>query len=194
MTYDIIIVGLGKSARDEADTLKKFCTIGVNDVGDFLSPTYLLVLDKLGRFTQERVDTIEGTPANRAYVCHQDDWLLPHVRYGVTKLETKKFTHLQPEQWDLDKGPIPHFMTSPFAAIGLAYRFRSKNIGIIGMDLLRDHHMSKAAGKINKQLKVYRDLLAAKGVGLFNCSPIANLPALPFKPLMAMRPSKARPA
>lgn len=187
---DIIVVGLGASAKDAASILERFTTIGVNDVGTFLSPTYLVVLDKKQRFTSYRQEVIENTLTTKAFMCHPDDWTM---QCSVTKLLTKKFTHAPLDGWNLDTGPIPHFMTSPFVGIGLAYRLGAKRIGVIGMDLKRDHHLSKYAGQINQQLRNLKILLDKKGVGLYNLSGVANLPALPFKPLMAMTPSERKP-
>ena len=187
---DFIVVGLGKSAEVKAELLKQFITIGVNDVSKFFDPDYLVVLDKALRFTPIRKGFIENTNARVAYVCHPKDWEFKNSEMRINKLETEKFTRSSITEWveKIDAGPIPHYLTSPFAAIGLAYQLGAKRIGVIGMDLLPTHHMGRHAGAINRELAKYRRVLEQKGVSLFNCSNIARLPGLPYMDLLAMLP------
>lgn len=182
-TDTIIVVGLGKSAVDRASDLKGFVTVGVNDVARFLVPHYLLLLDNWRRFTEDRLLYIELCPAEVAFICH-DSWF-PRLTgaKSIRKIRLHRFDKagnvLAPE--------VLHFRTSPFAAIHLAFQQGAKRIGVIGMDLLRDHHMSRHGSDINRNLSLLRKKLEDVGVEVYNCSPIAALPALPFKPLEEMK-------
>jgi hypothetical protein len=179
----IIVVGLGKSAVARADALREYVTVGVNDVSRFLIPTYHILLDNWRRFPQERLVYIELCPAKIAFICHES-WIPRLTGAGsVRKIRLKRFD----KTVSVDIPEVLHFRTSPFAAIHLAYLLGAKRIGVIGMDLLKDHHMNRHGADINKNLSLLRKKLEAVGAELYNCSPIAALPSLPFKPLEELR-------
>jgi len=178
MVSDIIVAGLGKSIKDFAPVSQKYITIGVNDIDQFFSPTHLVVLDPPRRFTDKRRETICTTGALTI-------WTTPEWPCFKTDQRRRKITTLRfdnKSSFNIDRD-IPHFRTSPIAGIGLAYRLGAKRIGVIGMDLLPDHHMHKYANIINEQLKKLAKMLLLKGTILVNLSPIANLYSLPSAPL-----------
>jgi len=178
MLNDIIVAGLGKSAQEFASIAHKYVTIGVNDIDKFFAPTHLIVLDPPRRFHKSRMEIICNSKASHIWItpewpCLKDD---PRIK----RISTVRFDNKI--SFDLDRD-IPNFRTSPIAGIGLAYRLGAKKIGLIGMDLLPDHHMHKFRKEINEQLGRLAKLLLERGVILVNLSSIANITSIPTAPL-----------
>lgn len=173
----IVVVGLGESAR--AANLRGLYTIGVNDVAQFHHPQELLILDKPGRFQQSRLDYISCTQANHVWSPHPAWGGITDLPYR--EIKTRKFTRDLDFDWDGEF--LPHFLTSPFAAIGLAYKLGAKEIGLIGVDLREDHHMNSYLNQINHQLHLAWTDLYMRDVRLWNCSRFSLIKSLPYKRL-----------
>ena len=185
MPTDIIVAGLGRSAQDFAPLARNYVTIGVNDIDKFFAPTHLVVLDPARRFSPDRHKTICESGASVI-------WTTPVWPCFENDTRRKKITTVRfdnKEYFDLDKD-IPNSRTSPFAAIGLAYRLGAIRIGVIGMDLLDDHHMNKFVKQINEQLGRLAKLLLEKGVILVNISSIAKLYTIPTTRLSYIQEKK----
>jgi hypothetical protein len=178
MPTDIIVAGLGKSTQKFAAVAHKYVTIGVNDIDKFFSPTHLVVLDPYRRFSPERQKIICETKADHVWTT--PEWPCFKNDSRRKKITTVRFDNKQ--SFNIDK-TIPNFRTSPIAGIGLAYKLGAKRIGVVGMDLLADHHMHKYEKVINKQISKLAKLLLQKGVILVNISEIANLYTIPTTPL-----------
>jgi hypothetical protein len=176
----IVVVGLGPSAQEAWRELRDhFYTIGVNDVARFHQPDELLILDRKGRFTPERQAFIGHTRARHVWSPHQE-WE-PVTELPWREIKTRKFTKQEPFDWDGEY--IPHYLTSPFAGIGLAYKLGARRIALIGLDLGADHHMGAHSGRINHQLRRAWQELGERDVELLNCSPISTITAIPFQSL-----------
>ena len=174
MPSDIIVAGLGNSVKEFAKVAHEYITVGVNDIDKYFAPTHLVVLDPSRRFSDERRKIIQNTKASVVWTtpewpCFKDD---PRQK----KLTTLRFDNKNTFNVDKD---IPHYRTSPFAAIGLAYRLGAKRIGLIGVDLLPDHHMHKFEKVINEQLGRLSKMFLERETILVNLSQTANLYKIP---------------
>jgi len=176
-TEKCLILGLGKSAQ-QAPALGRFFTIGVNDVSRFHhTPDLLVILDRIRRFTPERIKWIEMTQAKEAWVSYPDDWTrhLPDVG-AVKKLKATRYNPTGLFFHD----QVYHYRTSPFAAMSLAVVLGFKEIGILGVDMLDDHHMSRLAKDINEKFNLFaQDAFLRNRIRIVNCSPKSRL-TLPY--------------
>jgi hypothetical protein len=179
-----VVVGLGQSAHDARRALEECYTVGVNDVASFHQPNELLILDRRGRFTEKRQVHISCTRAARLWSPYEE-WqkVLPDVPFR--QIRTLKYSKVDPYPWGDDV--VATFLTSPIAGIALAYNLGATEIGVIGMDLLPDHHMHVNAGRINHVLGCIHEDFSKRGRKLFNCSPIAQITSLPYRDIYEMR-------
>jgi hypothetical protein len=91
-------------------------------------------------------------------------------------------------EFKLDGDKIPYHYTSPFIGTVIAWKYlQAKRIGILGMDLLRDHHMSNNRNIVNRGFGELRQELLKRGTEIVNLSPIADIDTLPLKPLSFIR-------
>lgn len=189
-----IVCGLGRSMVDAVPCLAETTatTIGVNDIYGCLDPDYVLILDRPERFLPCRRDTItqglrrHRSPTGCLFTPYVKQWSTTTGEKGrLRRIKTKKYNLHNPWPWDemRERQVIPHFVTSPFAGIGLAEALGAEKIGLIGVDLLGDHHMSKNAGRIDAEMARLQKELAGRGVELVNLSKISRLKALPFSDL-----------
>lgn len=189
-----IVCGLGPSMQENMDRLSYAgsTTIGVNDIGLWFNPDYLLILDRPERFSADRMWAIgkhlrrRKAPTGMFFTPHVKQWSEATGEKGrIRRIKTKKYNLHNPWPWDemRNRQIIPHFLTSPFAGIGLAELFGATKIGLIGVDLLDSHHMSKNAGRIDAELVRMHRELAAREIELVNLSKVSRLKALPFSDL-----------
>ena len=172
-TDKCLILGLGKSAS-EARGLGRFITLGVNDVARFHhTPNVLVILDKPGRFTEERLQFIHATQAKEAWVCYPLFWnpWLPDVG-AIHTLKTMKYGPSGLFYGD----QVYHYRTSPFAAMSLAVRMGFQKIGLLGVDLLDDHHMGRLVKDLDKMFNDFANrVMVLNRTRIVNCSPISRL-------------------
>ena len=65
-TQSIIVCGCGSSLNDLKNP-QDFITIGVNDVGRRFTPTYLVVLNHLSKFSEERWKYVSESKAKAIF-------------------------------------------------------------------------------------------------------------------------------
>jgi len=103
----------------------------------------------------------------------------------ICKISVRKYALQNPWPWPgapfKYKGPltVPSCVTSPFAAVGLAYMHGFKKIGLIGVDLV-DHHLNRQVPKIDDGFRRMHKEFKELGVELVNLSPISSLQSLPY--------------
>ena len=180
---DWIVFGLGKSihqlTREEA---KEYNTLGVNDIFATHDVDHLVIPDRWDRFTEPRLQTIaKSTPKTL--------WL-KETRSFPGLEEHPDVRHYKVAKWngfwslDLPEDTVPYCYISPFIASAIAWKYlNAERIGIIGVDLLTDHHQHKNAHILNPCFKILREKLLERGTELVNLSAESKLTALPFKPL-----------
>ena len=180
----IVVCGCGTSLLNFKEHHEKWITVGVNDVPALFEPTYLLITDHPNRFNSRRLNLINKSNTKQLFTCAKG-WRHPRMvnfELGTTDVHS------------LDTpNKIDHFVNSPYAAVGLAYKLGAKNIGLIGVDFTDGHFYNPADGahpvmKINHLRRVntaYNKLKVAlekRGVTLHNLSPISRveLPKITF--------------
>jgi hypothetical protein len=175
-----LVLGLGKSAS-EAQDLSRFFTVGVNDVARFHhTPDILLILDKPSRFTEERLKFISMTqPKEAAFVYYMDAWSRYLKDAPLRSIKTTKFN----PNGLIYTDQVYHYRTSPFAAMSLAVTWGFDKVGILGVDLLDDHHMGRLAKDIARMFDLFAaEVMLKRGVKIVNCSPVSRL-TLPYQDL-----------
>lgn len=190
---DWIVFGLGRSVKliSRQDAMLHYNTIGVNDIDQYHTVNHLVIVDKWERFKEERLRIIAATQADTVWLKelrtfrgleHHHD--IRHFKFSCA------WTDMQmSEEEKLDGERIPYHFVSPFVASVIAWKYlRAERIGVLGMDLLTDHHIHKDRHVINEGFAALRlALLERTGTELVNLSPIADLPALPLKPIDFIR-------
>lgn len=185
---DWIVFGLGKSVKllSRSEAILNYNTIGVNDIDQYHTVDHLVIPDKWEAFREPRLKIIGATQADTVWLKEQRTFLglehHPDIRYY------KVYSWKTEQENDLDTDRIPYHYISPFLACAIAWKYlRAKRIGLLGVDLLQDHHMSANQVYVNQGLGELRQALLRRGTELVNLSPIANLPALPLRPISYIR-------
>jgi hypothetical protein len=173
----IIVCGCGTSLLSFAKDSDKYVTIGVNDVPQLFTPTYLLVTDSPLRFNEKRRQILLKSQSKYLFTC-ATGWR--HSRVVHFELGTKELSCLdKPNHLD-------HYLNSPYSAACLAYRLGAKNIGLIGVDFTNGHFYNSEDGphnivksrylvRVNAAYQKLRDEFERRGVRLYNLSPISQL-------------------
>lgn len=190
----IIVCGCGESLN-LLELPEQAVTIGVNDVGRRFTPNYLVVVNPRSQFKAGRFQYVASSRAQ--YVFTQLPNLgIPHPRivrfrlgkYGGTDFSDPKVLH--------------YTQNSPYVALCLAAHMGARRIGLIGVDFT-DHHFfaSTGAHALGRKLAAidaeYRRLveaLRARGVEVFNLSPVSRLTAIPRMPLAGFAPPAGQAA
>jgi hypothetical protein len=177
----IVVCGCGTSLLKFKEEANNFITIGVNDVSQLFIPNYLLVTDGPTRFYGKRETNINNSGSKYLFTCTKG-WRHPNQVYF-------KLGYNSPKSLD-SKDSIDHFLNSPYVAIGLAYKFGAKKIGLVGVDFTKGHFYNEKDGdhpivnmnylkKVDDAYLVLKTKLLAKGVQLFNLSSESRLLSLP---------------
>lgn len=189
---DWIVFGLGQSVKliPRQDAMLYYNTVGVNDVDQYHIVNHLVVVDKWERFPEKRRKTIAATQADTVWLKEARTFLglerHPDIRYF--KLSCAWTDQQMSVEQKMDGERIPYHYTSPFLGVMIAWKYlRAERIGILGVDLLPDHHMRDNLQIVNQGFGELRQELLKRGTDLVNLSPIADLPALPLKPLDFIR-------
>lgn len=189
---DWIVFGLGKSVKllSRQDAMLHYNTIGVNDIDKYHTVDHLVIPDPDTRFTEDRLKIIAATQAQTVWLKEARtfqglEWH-PDVRHY--KISCAWTDATQTIEFKLDGDTIPYHYTSPFMSTVIAWKYlQAERIGILGMDLLRDHHMHSNRNIVNKGFGELRRELLKRGTEVVNLSPIADIDALPLKPLSFIR-------
>jgi GT2 family glycosyltransferase len=175
----IVVCGCGSSLNDFKQP-ERFVTIGVNDVGRLLQPTYLLVVDPRERFKGDRFHYVETSKAD--YLFTQIDNLgVTHPNIVKVRLGDKGGTGFN------DPNVLHYSVVTPYMALYLAALMGSKLIGIIGVDFT-DHHFFGQTGThewtpflatIDRDFRHLAAALVARGIKVFNLSAASRVAAFP---------------
>ncbi|WP_420227248.1 hypothetical protein [Pigmentiphaga litoralis] len=129
----ILVCGCGESLT-RLTQAQGIITIGVNDVGRWFTPDYLVVLNTRRQFTADRYAYIDASRAGTL----------------VTQLDPAGFAHPDVVQFRLgrrggtelsDDDTMAYSNTSPYVAIQLARHLGARRIGLLGVDF-GDRHFS----------------------------------------------------
>ena len=181
----ILILGCGTSVTKlkEIKNYNKIITIGVNDIGRFYDPTYLMVVDHPAKFEGIRYKVVHNTTSK--YVFTQlKSWKIKDMSKLV------KFTLGTKFLATLDEGMLLDYSNnSPFIAIILAHKMGANHIGMLGIDFTDDHFYAKDGkhnlvsrgyvDRIDKDYKVLYTELKRKGTIINNLSTDSLIKSIP---------------
>jgi hypothetical protein len=170
-----LVVGTGPSAWEVPIPAQGY-SIGVNGVGAFFLPMYLLVSDYLDTTGQhgERAQAICSTPCECAFTPTQQQFdQAETVRYSMLPL------HRMDPSTILAHDALWSSMTSTETAIGLAVYMGFTSIGVIGWDL-KDHPCEEHLDRINRDMAVVALYGEQAGIKLWNVSPQSLITAFPY--------------
>lgn len=173
----IIVCGCGTSLLGFAEHASRYVTIGVNDVPELFTPTYLLVTDSPLRFNLKRQTLVSKSKSKYLFTCAKG-WR--HDNLVHFELGTQALTCLD------KKNHLDHYLNSPYTAVCLAHKFGAKHIGIIGVDFTNGHFYnpndgphnvitSRHLARVNVAYQNLRTALEKRGVTLHNLSSASNL-------------------
>ncbi len=129
---DVIVLGLGESTSTvPSQHLRRYWTIGVNDVGRHHNPDFLVLCNSPSCFSSERRDVILDSKVKAAFVFPMfvGQWTTEH---GFRVVSCPMSRGIIPG-WK-DRGVIPNHTTSPYVAIALAAYMGARRVGFLGVD------------------------------------------------------------
>ena len=170
---DFIIVGTGPSIVN-FKIPDGMISIGCNDLGRYLDPEYLVIVNAKQEFIGDRYPFIENTNAK---------YVLSHLSLREIPLKEPEklvnFTLGERNRLEIDTiGTIDYSTTSTYMAIIIAYQMGGKNIYMIGVDL-DNHKLSHRLEQINQDYGNLYQKLQEKGVNLWNLSEKSLLTSIP---------------
>lgn len=154
----VSIVACGESA---SEWYKMPCdvSIGVNDSWKWGHKTdYLLIFNKISRFTRERMDVIRSSKPVKFYT-HTPQWQGIFPEANIVKLR----------QWDghLRDDVYASAQTSPFIAMDFARKLGAKDIILWGVDFNTHKIFNQSNPQTKQELRSYKGLIEALlGVGV----------------------------
>jgi hypothetical protein len=181
----ILVLGCGTSLKKitEIDNYKGLITIGVNDIGRMLDPTYLLVVDSPKKFMGIRHDVIFNSKSE--YVFTQlNAWdIKQKEKLVMFKLGNKSLSNIKNEM------VIDYSNSSPYMAAILAHKMGSNRIGMLGVDFTPNHFYAedgdhdlirrKRFAQVEEGFKALHAKLASLGTELFNLSEFSAVTTVP---------------
>src|SRR5271166_3408413 len=188
----IVVCGCGSSLNALTQP-GHFITIGVNDVGRLFQPDYLVVVDPSERFKGDRFDYVRSSQAKYLFT-QLDNLDVPHPKFVRFALGTK-------DGIDFSNPDVLHYnVVTPYVALCLAIHMGAANIGLIGVDFTNDHFFAPTGphewtphvAAIDHQLGCVSRAALARGVRVFNLSPISRLTSLPRMPVETFTTLQAR--
>ena len=179
----ILVCGCGDSLLQLQPPVSVI-TIGVNDVGRYFDPTYLVVVNSQRQFARDRFEYIRNSRA-QAIFTQFDNLAVPEERRVRVRLGQYGGT-------DLSRDDTLHYtQNSPYVAVCLAMHMGARRIGLLGVDFGTGsvyggpaaHPLAARVERINAEYARLADACKAAGIELVNLSPKSKLTTLPFIPL-----------
>lgn len=173
----MIVGGLGPSARALEGKSHLYWTVGVNDIGRYWHPDFLVVVDSEGSFRkQNRWHYIDGTQSGLV-IYNQD---LPiRIAHPCMAPVAITFPPATGGEIQIDSiRSLPCWRTSSHTAIVLAYQMGAEKIGVIGCDFTEGHTTHKGLPQIQRYYDQLVKKLGAQGCELVQLSPTSNLTGL----------------
>lgn len=182
----IIVCGCGESLN-LLDTPDRYITIGVNDIGRRFHPNYLVVVNPRNQFKADRFHHVASTKAQ--YVFTQ----LPNL--GIPNSNIVRFRLGKNGGTDFTDPQVLHYTkNSPYVALCLAVHMGARRIGLIGVDFTDNHFfantgthpLARNLASIDAEYRRLVEALRARGVEVFNLSPVSRLTSLPKQSLKSL--------
>jgi len=158
-------------------------TIGVNDVGRRLDPTYLVVLNPRSQFQGERFRHVAESRARA---------LFTQLELGIAHPGIVRFRLGERGGTDLASDTtLPYTRNSTYVALCLAIYMGATKIGLIGVDFTDDHffaatgthRLSREIETINQEFAALAGMASERGVSIVNLSAESRVTAFEKRPL-----------
>lgn len=164
----IFVCGLGPSIHwfDPG----KLASVGVNDIGKYFHPSYLVCVNSKPCFSDERWFWIERSLAKYIFT----DRNLNTFNSRVIRFRLGKFQGIS---WD--DVSLPYAEDSTYIALALAAFMGAKNIGLIGVDFTNHPHLGAQIANIDAYYKRFGAALAERNINVYNLSEGSALTCLP---------------
>jgi hypothetical protein len=153
MTIDVLGTGESLHLYDYSPNIR----IGVNDIGRYVDVDYLVVLNSMDSFSDEKKEIIATTVCKKFYT-QLDDWCF-HESY--TRITLQKSFPIGIA--DIESKELPKSIFSPYVAVALAYKSGADRIRIFGVDMV-NHNLSDRKEQIKKHWQILKMALEIKGV------------------------------
>lgn len=180
----VIVCGIGESLFSVKRSLSAYVTVGVNDIFRYYRTDFLVLLDRLAKFSDERLSHILAAREHcRAiFTPHVND-IHDHLsggRAAVVKMDLKIKAPFMKLNVDLDSKDHLHCaITSPFTGISLAAYLGAKRIGVVGVDFTNHELGSKTnLYEVNVDYGCMARACERAGILLLNLSPVSLLEPL----------------
>jgi len=184
----IIVCGCGESLSSLVNS-QDYITIGVNDAGRVIHPTYLVVLNPETQFGKNRYQYVDNSDAEAIF---------SQLTLNPKKSQTVKIAlgcYGGTDCFSNDK--LDYTQNSPYLAVCLAAYMGAKTIGLIGVDFTDNsiyaentaHTLKGNLASINEEYSALRNTLSNAGVELVNLSKNSRLVSLPKKSLNELMPA-----
>lgn len=166
----IIIAGCGPSVID-FQFPNNIKIMGLNDFNRYHTSDFLVCVNEPQTFLGDRWDFIKNTSANFVFsqienLPINDSNKLIHIRLGDYR------------GTDQECGKINYIRDSSYMALNIAIQLGFTKIGLIGIDFLGHHNLSKNLDITNE---TYRELLSKNSnISVYNLSNISLLNSIPF--------------
>lgn len=165
----ILVCGLG-SSLNQLENPEDYITIGVNDIGRKFDPDYLLVLDAISNFKEDRKEHIISSRAK--YVFSHVNIELKNSKLIIFKLGKRGGTSFK------DDNSLDYTCNTPYVSINLAIYMGANKIGVIGVDFTDNHFykktgahlLSRRLDTINKEFEILNIAARKHGVEIVNLS------------------------
>jgi len=174
----VVVCGCGTSLTTLTEP-RRVVTIGVNDVGRYFDPDYLLVVNHRSQFKGDRFRYVEESRARAVF--SQLDLRIPHPNQVRFRLGKRGGT-------DFSNPALLHFTrNSPYVAVCLAIHMGAKRIGLIGVDFTADHFfgptgvhpLQRELPQIEEEYRRLHDACQRMDIELVNLSITSRLTCLP---------------
>lgn len=173
---DFVVMGCGHQVRDPGwAPPSPSITMGVNDIGHWQHPKYLLVMDHLGAFRGKRAPYVLGSDAERVFLLDSAHGL--HDQYGDRVRSFRRGERFGVKPFD---GVICDYGTTSIYPACLVCEFLgARSIGLAGVQFI-DHHLSARIVKIRDIFATLGAALLERGVFLYNMAKDSLLTSVPY--------------
>ena len=171
----IIVCGCGISLTDFKNN-DDYITIAVNDIGRYITPNYLVILNNRNGFKGDRWKYVENTGAPVLFTQYRD--LPVNDKSKIVGLKLGKYAGTV---WN--KEEVSYTTNSPYVATIIAAYMGASHIGLIGVDFTQDHFWGKTGehplanrfNAINDEYNKLHKALQLKNIDFVNLSKHSRL-------------------
>lgn len=177
MKKEIHVLGLGPGIETYKDNLKyPVTTIGVNNIWQYFEADYVVCIDKIGSFSEDRFKTIVSSSPHHFYTCWPE-WVYTR-KMAMKEVSFIELDNKVPgrgglvESLDSDT-VVPFHVDSTFTAACLAYRMIKNEPGLgkivmFGCRFLGHHQLGNFITAIQDSYWRLYNALRERGIVLYN--------------------------